>query len=1142
MRLSIALPLAFAASLSAPLAVHASSYRGAEWIPSPRDSAEFGRVRRAGLAADRIAEQVAGDARARAAVRRRAVLAADSLAARFGGRLASRVPADSVAMAQLLLLRFDLRHSSLGMVDSLTREVLWEGAHLLERQLGPEHPGLVAALSRLAFGYERTQNLRRLTAVSERWVALLERQSPPDSLELARALATLSRGHVGLGDYARALSAIERAVALQERVRGAASAGAAGARNDLAMVYLRQSRLPEALAEYQRILAIRLPINGPNSTQVAQTLHNIGSVELRLDRTDEAREHVRRAVAIWERPEHNTDSNVAAGYTALGEIARRTGDYEEARRWLERGLLVRRRSLAPGSPSVASAIENVAGLLEEMGDYAAALPKRQEALRIRERAQGGENAETAQAMDAMARLLVATGRAGEALELSAPAIAIREKALGESDPGLVRLLNTHGDALRALDRTTDALASYRRAERVLAASPMAAGSERATVLRRIGQAQIALAQPASAESSYAEGLAVARRTLGESHPLAIDLLDDLAHAQRDLGRSREALATALEAERRGRERFVLQAPALSEREALRYSAVRPTGLPLAIGLAAAGADPARVHEVWDALLRQRAQVLDEIGERHRALRRAEAPEVDSLRRVFAEASRQLGGVLARGAAGDSSWTARVEAARARLERAEAALGARSRAFRDQVAIERAGFAAVAAALPEGTALVGYTRYALSTWKDGRRGLDDRIAAFVLRRGERPEVVAVGATADVDSLCRAWRSAMRPLARGEDASAREREARAAGAALRRLAWDPVAGRIGRARRVFVVPEGDLHLVNLAALPAADGHYLLERGFEFHMLATERDLLIEPAQGGRGMLALGGVSFDASESMAVPDGGAMAAADPVAPAWRGPLAACASFRDIAFAALPATASEAERVAALWVGDAREVVRLEGAAASEAAVKRLAPGRRVVHLATHGFFVDPRCGSGAGGGRGIGGLAPADTSATAAAEPDGITATEREPDGLEHPLRLSGLALAGANRRSEAKEGEEDGVLTAEELAALDLSGVEWVVLSACETGIGSVDAGEGVFGLRRAVHTAGAHTLISSLWSVEDASAARWMEALYRRRLGGREDTVASVHGASLDELTRRRRSGESTHPFHWAGFVAAGDWR
>jgi CHAT domain-containing protein len=146
------------------------------------------------------------------------------------------------------------------------------------------------------------------------------------------------------------------------------------------------------------------------------------------------------------------------------------------------------------------------------------------------------------------------------------------------------------------------------------------------------------------------------------------------------------------------------------------------------------------------------------------------------------------------------------------------------------------------------------------------------------------------------------------------------------------------------------------------------------------------------------------------------------------------------------------------------------------------------------------------------------------------------------FENPLLRSGLALAGADQRNEVAPGEDDGILTAEEIASLDLSGVEWAVLSACDTGVGDVRAGEGVFGLRRAFQIAGVRTLIMSLWSVDDEATREWMTALYEARLNRGLGTDEAVRAASLAVLEARRGAGESTHPFFWGAFVATGDWR
>ena len=87
-----------------------------------------------------------------------------------------------------------------------------------------------------------------------------------------------------------------------------------------------------------------------------------------------------------------------------------------------------------------------------------------------------------------------------------------------------------------------------------------------------------------------------------------------------------------------------------------------------------------------------------------------------------------------------------------------------------------------------------------------------------------------------------------------------------------------------------------------------------------------------------------------------------------------------------------------------------------------------------------------------------------------------------------------------------------------------------------------AGEGVIGLRRAFEVAGVHTVIMSLWQIEDQGARDWMRHLYQHRFGDRLGTADAVRAATLDALRQRRTANLGTHPIYWAGFVALGDWR
>jgi CHAT domain-containing protein len=141
-------------------------------------------------------------------------------------------------------------------------------------------------------------------------------------------------------------------------------------------------------------------------------------------------------------------------------------------------------------------------------------------------------------------------------------------------------------------------------------------------------------------------------------------------------------------------------------------------------------------------------------------------------------------------------------------------------------------------------------------------------------------------------------------------------------------------------------------------------------------------------------------------------------------------------------------------------------------------------------------------------------------------------------ESPLLRSGLALAGFNRHRHAGEDEEDGVLTAEEIAALDLGRVRCAVLSACETGVGDPAAGEGVFGLRRAFRVAGVSSLVTSLWRVDDLASRNWMARFYERLMARASPSVAATD-ASRAMLAQARASGGDTHPSTWGAFVAIG---
>ena len=255
----------------------------------------------------------------------------------------------------------------------------------------------------------------------------------------------------------------------------------------------------------------------------------------------------------------------------------------------------------------------------------------------------------------------------------------------------------------------------------------------------------------------------------------------------------------------------------------------------------------------------------------------------------------------------------------------------------------------------------------------------------------------------------------------------------------------------------LPDGSLNLVSLAALPSGSSHYLVEDGPVLHYLSAERDLVPSEQPSSRrpaGLLTIGGPAFaDGSSLTKQTTPGVVAAATP-STSFRGTSSNCIGLQSMRFDPLPGTRVEAEAVASLWnqlgsgISSEDSATMLTGASATESAFKMLAANHRVLHLATHGFFLGDGCATATIGTQSVGGLASTNSSDS---KPARAPAAGRTPP--ENPLVLSGLALAGANRRASASPGEDDGILTAEEVASMNLEGVEWAVLSACDTGLGT-----------------------------------------------------------------------------------------
>jgi len=1017
---------------------------------------------------------------------------------------------------------------------------------LKERSFGAMDAETGRSLERLGRVLTTREEYEEATVVLQRALRLLEGELGPDHADVATVRASIGLVRLSQRRPDEALAWFEQARDIRETVLGASDPSVGETEQMIGTCLYLQGNSQGAYTHLRRALEIYEQALGPAHPRVAEALVSLGMAQNFNDELVEAQLSLERALRIFDATAGPDSAMAAPVLSELGYAHLAGAEWTKASRYFERSLAIHVREVGEDNRLAASELLALGIVRNDMGDAVGAAAFEARAVAILERAYGPWHPELGRALRHLGVSLTNLGNFADAEPAMLRALAIAERNFGPDSAAVGNALRSMGDNYLDAGEYEKARSSSLRALEIFEKlePPGRPSAVVAYILGDLARASRGLGNPTGALEYAERGLKIHEGALGSAHPDNAVYLVDIARVLFETGQHDAGRAAARRADEIIREHLIRTAQVASEEQALAYASARPPAVDLLITAAAGTSErtEAAVIAAWDSAIRSRGQVLDSMIERRHRLVESRDPGLADMVGSLKRATERLAKLIVQGAGSLDEQTYRetLGSASREKERAELALAERSAEHRGMLARSRAGLAEVAAALPPQTALVAFVRYARLdlTTREGDKPQPLTLsqstaayAAFVLSSASAvPVVVPLADAAAVDPLVARWRTttAREALAAGRASKAGEASYRKVADELRRAVWDPVASHLGAAKRVFVVPDGTLNVTSLAALPTDGGRYLVETGPRLHYLSAERDLAAPYSAGSRGgLLALSDPDFNDRRLFTALGprqvGTAAAPAERTAALFRGSRSACGSFQSMQFDALPASAQETSEIVRLW-GDHSGAVSFRGPAANETTFKETAGGHRVLHLATHGYFLGGDCGS------------------ALEAPVAGRGASSAAAVMRENPLLLSGLVLAGANHREAAGPHEDDGILTAEEIATLDLQGTEWAVLSACDTGTGEIHAGEGVFGLRRAFQLAGARTVIMSLWPVEDEATRQWMTALYRHRLVEGKSTMASVQDASLELLRQRRARGESTHPFYWAGFIAAGDWR
>ncbi|MDE5115791.1 MAG: CHAT domain-containing protein, partial [Trichodesmium sp. St2_bin2_1] len=379
-------------------------------------------------------------------------------------------------------------------------------------------------------------------------------------------------------------------------------------------------------------------------------------------------------------------------------------------------------------------------------------------------------------------------------------------------------------------------------------------------------------------------------------------------------------------------------------------------------------------------------------------------------------------------------------------------------------------------IPVNAALVEFVQYSPYDVKTGTFG-KPRYGAYVLGAEGEPQGVDLGTVEEIESAIPEFRFPLR------DKKTPLKQLKDAAREVDKKLMEPVRKLLGSQKQILISPDGNLNLIPFEALVDENNRFLVEN-YSFTYLSSGRDLLkfTSTPRSTSPALLLGDPKYDETGKAAIK-------------LQRG-------FEDTSELVFPRLKGSGEEVKA--IGEFLGVEPLLRAEATEAAVKQV-KNPFILHIATHSLF-----------------------------RTDGDP--EKYPTINKDSLLRSSLVLAGVK---EEKIDGDNGLLTASEAAGLNLLGTELVVLSACDTGLGGISPGEGVYGLRRAFAIAGAQSQIISLWKVDDQGTKDLMVKYYQRLLGGNIGRTEALRQTQLEML--RGQAGEKyTHPYFWASFIPSGN--
>ncbi len=828
-----------------------------------------------------------------------------------------------------------------------------------------------------------------------------------------------------------------------------------------------------------------------------------------------------------------------------------TRNYSNAEPMLLKAIIIIREVLGESSSEYSVSLKNLAGLYMDIGVYTKAEPLYKELAKIRKEHPGETQENYASALNSLASVYGHIGKYSEAEALYMESMKIRKDELGENHPDYASSLNNLGLLYNNMRKYKEAIPLLTEALRITNMNAGNNSTAYATYLDNLATSYNRLGDFEKAEPLYIEAMRIRKEKLGVSHPDYASSLNNLSamySRASDYSKAENLIVESLRIQKEEHENkhpnytqslmnlaviyLETNNPAkalevfkkinnnhinylndnfsfLSESERVQFLKTIDFNFEVfySFALEYYNQNPEIATDMLNLRISTKGIVLVSNTRIRNIISKTGNAELKNLFDKFCELKDEI--------LKASNYSLHEQQKRgintAQLENeaneTEKELSRKSESYRQIYEEKNVSFTNIRNALSPNEAAIEFVdfRYWKTKWSD-----TIYYTALVTTRGQKnPALVKL---CSLDELTRI----LSVDANNEDSYTSNQQK---SNELYKLIWEPLEQSLKGVEKVYLSPSGLLNKVSFASLNTGGNSLLIDR-YNIRYTGNIRDIIrIKKEEkntnfSNQKAVLFGGLMYDVDENTMRRNADLYKENNDNGEIQRELVVPQESRGSGKWIYLKGTLSEVEKLKTIFAGNKLNVTEYTGDKGIEEVFKSLSGKKApyILHAATHGFFF-----------------------------PEPEKEYENPESGMKeniykysnNPLIRSGLIFAGANNAwtsgTEA-EGIENGILTAYEVSNMDLSNTELVVLSACETGLGDIKGGEGVYGLQRAFKTAGAKSIIMSLWKVPDKATVELMEMFYSNWL---EKKMAKEDAFNLAQSKMRNKY---SNPYMWAAFI------